>query len=548
VRVDEDRRAQGQLVVHCETSLEGKPVATTVRYPSEYPELPPLIFGPPGLIDRHQHRFGGNFCLLPRPLDDWPAGSWGAADLLGDRLTALFRDTEAGPEAVRAAEAPMPEPVSSFYATANDAAVLLGDEVRPRGERGNMVVRRCAPHLFVVVANGSTHLSENLRDLFPPAEEISAPWVRLPAAPPAGPDGTAVARWLAAEHPDILARDLPPKLARSRRLSSPPPLELCGLVFPEEGPRVGETRDGYLFLMIERGPQGKREILLRAQPLSEVEYGRRRPELQGLSKKRALVVGLGTLGGDIAIELAKAGVGELELVDFDTLEIGNMVRHRLGLDFAGTAKARGTAVAARRANPFCRTKATELQLGSVEWSGESPLAQLAAAIEASEIVVEASGSHQIAQLVARLCAESGTPMIATWLTEGFWGAEVVRIMPGETICWSCFAAGQRRGELPVAESGPSSQVVAQGCSHPTTAGAGFDAVEAATVATRLAVQTLGPEGGYPAADADHVVLNFRRSPADVEYPRILAQQLERRTDCDQCQASVGSGAQLSRAS
>jgi molybdopterin/thiamine biosynthesis adenylyltransferase len=548
VEIDVSEQERGRLLLRCETSLSGQPVATEVRYPSEYPELPPMLFGPPGLLERHQHRFGGNFCLLPRPLDDWPARSWGAADLLGERLTALFADTEAGPEAVKAAEAPMPEPVSSYYATPNDAAVLMAEEVRPQGERGNLRVRRCAPHMFVVFGNDSTALGNELSSLFPPAEEISVPWLRLAEAPPAGPDGEAVAEWLGTEHPGLLTRELPPKLADSQHLKAPPQLELYCLVFPEEGPGVGETRDGYLFLMVERGAQGRRRLLLSVQPLSGDEYGRRRPDLDGLEDSRALVVGVGTLGGDISVELAKAGLGELDLLDHDILEVGNMVRHRLGLDFAGTAKARATAIAVRRANPFCRAEATEVHLGAVEWSSQSPLHELASSVEAADIVIEASGSHQIAQLVARLCAEMGKPMISAWLSEGFYGAEIVRIRPGETMCWSCFAARQRQDTGLSAESGPSNQVVAQGCSHPTTAGAGFDAVEAAAVATRLTVQTLRPAGGYPDCDWDHAVLNFRRSPTDAKHPRFAAEQLEPKEECERCKASAGSEAEHSKAS
>jgi hypothetical protein len=167
IEIDAPERGRGRLLLRCETSLAGHPVATEVRYPSEYPELPPVLFGPPGLLERHQHRFGGNFCLLPRPLDDWPARSWGAADLLGERLSALFADTEAGSKAVQAAEAPMPEPVSSYYATPNDAAVLMAEEVRPQGERGELKVRRYAPHMFVVFGNDSARLDEGLASLSP---------------------------------------------------------------------------------------------------------------------------------------------------------------------------------------------------------------------------------------------------------------------------------------------------------------------------------------------------------------------------------------------
>jgi hypothetical protein len=189
-----------------------------------------------------------------------------------------------------------------------------------------------------------------------------------------------------------------------------------------------------------------------------------------------------------------------------------------------------------------------VHLGAVEWSTQPPLEELAASVRAADIVVEASGSHQIAQLVGRLCDEAGKPMVSAWLSDGFYGAEIVRICPGETMCWNCFAARHRQGRGLIAESGPPSQVVAKGCSHPTTAGAGFDAVEVAAIATRLAVQTLGPEGGYPDSSWDHAVLNFRRSPIDTEHPRFAAEQLEPREECERCRASAGSEAERSRAS
>jgi hypothetical protein len=248
--------------------------------------------------------------------------------------------------------------------------------------------------MFVVVDNGESQREEPLAKLFESGDEIAAPWIRLEEAPPEGPDGAVVARWLRSEHPDLLARELPPKLAGSRRLPAPPSLEICCLVFPEEGPEIGETRDGYLFLMVERGEQGKRETLIKAQVLSPTEQGRRRPELAGLEGKRALVIGAGTLGGDIAIEMSKAGVGEIESLDYDILEIGNCVRHRLGLESVGMPKAQGVAAAAQRANPFCQAEATEVHIGAVEWSEASPLALLVDSVAAADIVIEASGGHQ----------------------------------------------------------------------------------------------------------------------------------------------------------
>ena len=46
-------------------------------------------------------------------------------------------------------------------------------------------------------------------------------------------------------------------------------------------------------------------------------------ELNILEGKRVMIVGLGSFGSQIAIELAKAGVGHFALMDFDRVELHN---------------------------------------------------------------------------------------------------------------------------------------------------------------------------------------------------------------------------------
>lgn len=50
-------------------------------------------------------------------------------------------------------------------------------------------------------------------------------------------------------------------------------------------------------------------------------------EINILETKRVMIVGLGSFGSQIAIELAKAGVGEFALFDFDRVELHNLARH-----------------------------------------------------------------------------------------------------------------------------------------------------------------------------------------------------------------------------
>ena len=337
------------------------------------------------------------------------------------------------------------------------------------------------------------------------------------------------------EHPDLVRPPLPPKLAGSARLPKPE-LQVAALVFPEEGAAVGETRDAWLFLCV---PPVGHAVLAHAQVVSRDERVRRTPELDALATKRVVLVGLGTLGGTIALEHAKAGVGDIALVDFDRYEANNAVRHVLGIEFAGMAKTDAVALACRRINPFTTAQPKHLMLGQATWNGTSSLDELVPLVEQADVVVETTGSHQLQRLMARLAAEAGVAFVSAWLTNGFLGAHVLRILPGRTRCFVCTAADLAAGKLAEAEEGDAPPVHAQGCGHPTVSGAGFDAAEAAVVATRLSVQAL-LGAAYPGASWDHAAMSFRRAPSDAAFPRFVAEVLSPNEECPRCSNDAGS--------
>ena len=52
-----------------------------------------------------------------------------------------------------------------------------------------------------------------------------------------------------------------------------------------------------------------------------------------LTNKKVSVIGCGSVGGEVVMMLAKAGVGEFTLIDYDTLNSDNIYRHRMGGSF-----------------------------------------------------------------------------------------------------------------------------------------------------------------------------------------------------------------------
>jgi hypothetical protein len=66
-----------------------------------------------------------------------------------------------------------------------------------------------------------------------------------------------------------------------------------------------------------------------------------------------LIIGVGAVGGLLAGKLAKLGISPLSLVDCDTLDVENLVRHPLGAEDLGKPKASALASRINRDFPVC---------------------------------------------------------------------------------------------------------------------------------------------------------------------------------------------------
>ena len=72
------------------------------------------------------------------------------------------------------------------------------------------------------------------------------------------------------------------------------------------------------------------------------EYFKRTPFnpeiMEHLEKEKVLIIGMGSVGAPMGLELAKSGIGQIIAVDKDILEIHNCMRHVLGAAYIGWPK------------------------------------------------------------------------------------------------------------------------------------------------------------------------------------------------------------------
>ncbi len=90
--------------------------------------------------------------------------------------------------------------------------------------------------------------------------------------------------------------------------------------------------NGWVRIKQQIEPRSVQAVPIREELFSRV-YGLY--ETSVLAAKTALIIGVGSGGSTIALELVKAGVGNFILVDPDRIEVVNVVRHLCGLSDLG---------------------------------------------------------------------------------------------------------------------------------------------------------------------------------------------------------------------
>jgi molybdopterin/thiamine biosynthesis adenylyltransferase/ubiquitin-protein ligase len=509
VAVESERRQDGVYSVATTLTFGGENLPVQIHFPRDYPDAPPSICAEHLVLDRHQERVSLNFCLLDNPDTDWSPGRSAAELVL--LLKKLLADTEQGAGAVAGGEGDMPEPASSYYRYTRGIAVLvsepfLGEQLDRRDGQLTLVENTPGNVLFLLKADGfedaPRELASRVADV---SKTLSGVWLAVEEAPDPAAVNTAIAELLEERAPAMLkalkkrARDSRQKVAT----------KWVGVTFMEEGPTLGDVRRTWVFFEVE-ARRGEAALSVRriaqAQALTLTERQRRLPELGGFESQRMLVIGAGSLGGSIALELAKAGIGELDIVDSDTYDVNNAVRHIGETQFAGAGKAEMVAMKCRAMNPFAIVTGHPFSVGSTSEASD----QLDELVGNADVVIETTGSEVVTRIIQQRCREAGKTLVVAALTAGSYGGEVLVVRP-TGACFDCFIFAQEDHAVPEPEAGPRHRVTPVGCRHPAFSGAGFDATELATVAARTAVRATGAVS-YPPLDYEWIVVNFRGQP------------------------------------
>jgi molybdopterin/thiamine biosynthesis adenylyltransferase len=164
-----------------------------------------------------------------------------------------------------------------------------------------------------------------------------------------------------------------------------------------------------------------------------------------LAQGRVLIVGLGGLGSPVALYLAAAGVGELHLADFDTVDLTNLQRQILH-DSASLGQPKVNSAAARlqALNPGIQLRLHEQQLDAAAL--ESILAEV-------DLVLDCTDNFAIRESINRACVAARKPLVSGAAIR--LGGQVAVFDPrhADSPCYHCLYGDGESAELTCSEAG-----------------------------------------------------------------------------------------------
>ncbi|WP_228849375.1 HesA/MoeB/ThiF family protein [Halocynthiibacter styelae] len=152
------------------------------------------------------------------------------------------------------------------------------------------------------------------------------------------------------------------------------------------------------------------------------------PGQKALKQARVLVIGAGGLGSPALLYLAASGVGTIEIVDDDVVELSNLQRQVIHSEAGeGTLKVASAAERIRQINSHCNVIAHNMRLDDIS---AEPL------ISGVDLVLDGCDNFKTRYLVNEYCTRLGKPLISGALSQ--WEGQISVFDPASgTPCYRC---------------------------------------------------------------------------------------------------------------
>jgi len=183
-------------------------------------------------------------------------------------------------------------------------------------------------------------------------------------------------------------------------------------------------------LLLDAGTEVECSIL--TMPSQSILYERTSGlfEHDVLTKKKIAIVGLGSFGSHIAVELAKCGLGNFGLFDYDRLEPGNVTRHVCGLADVGRLKVLAVHDAILQCNPFAKVETFSSNINT-------HMREFSMWVQDSDLLICVTDENQSRINCTEVALRTGKVALFGRAITRAEGGDVLRFRPGIGPCLAC---------------------------------------------------------------------------------------------------------------
>lgn len=264
-----------------------------------------------------------------------------------------------------------------------------------------------------------------------------------------------------------------------------------------------------------------------------------------LADETVVIIGLGSLGGAVALALARAGVQRFILIDPDTLSIENVCRHVGTLRDLGRHKVEIIGEAITCVNPDAEVlmipKSLAWDLPSL--SAGADLDALLTSQPQCTIVCTCAEPTPERQLNA-LAVENGVSAIYAAALGSAEHGRIFRVIPGQTPCYACILAAQDAdgAKFPRFISNGLGAETPPAYLDPSLPGLGIDVTQIAMIAARFTLQTIaenrGIDLGLPSERGHHLIWSNRGGWLFDRPLQLIVERYPRAPGCPVCGTPV----------
>lgn len=505
-QIDSNALASGRLELSFEWPLGDKRIPLRAIYPDSYPNLRPLIYLTESSFSpkRHQSPLDGNLCLLGRDTRQW-LSSWTVPELLQNQLQAALdngsdEDPQGEPAEVWWNHCSQP----NSYCLIDSAWSLL--EVKAPGRLKLAYVAHLdgntgEPAFYAVV-----------KSVFDSDGNEVAAWS---GAMPSVLQGDAVRdmeipweRWGSELLPAPLSQDQSMGLGELLKGRINPtvvfdfPNSTCGqlhaFLYPTET-QFRKQGESWLFVLAtgkrkafypnKKDPAPLGAFVIKTLRAGQQDLMSRAPAISGLSTKSVALFGAGAVGAPLAIELARNGVRELRLMDFDIVEPGNTIRWPLGSSAWGRLKTQALAKFIEREYPATKTSYVHHSLGTfAPQTGFGDLAALDEMLAGVDLIIDGTASFGITSLTQDQARARSLPLVTLYASPSVAGGVVSLFMPkgGCPVCLEWAWEDEPNAIAPPPGMFAEAELIQPpGCAERTFLGTFFDLQELSLQAMRV---------------------------------------------------------------